>query len=78
MKLYLVVPFAAVTLTAQAKDMPAYQPPLWQRIDQLCGQLESLRSISKKIVVDGKPRNVIQATYIEGATLTLFSAAKQK
>lgn len=50
------------------------EQPQWQKIDQLCGQVELERPTSKKIIVNGKAETRLYTTYLEGATLTLFSA----
>jgi len=46
----------------------------WQKVDQLCGQLQLAAPEEKTIIVDGKAKSRLYTAYIEGAMVTLYPA----
>ena len=48
----------------------------WQRVDQLCGQLQLETAEKRTIVVDGRTESRLYTAYLPGATVTLYPATK--
>jgi hypothetical protein len=74
-----VIVFAALansTLFPQATPTPGSNvQPLWQEIDQFCGQLELASPSKRQIVVNGKSQLTLNTVYMERASMTLFAVA---
>jgi hypothetical protein len=50
----------------------------WQRVDQLCGQVELAAPTKKEIVVNGKAETRLYATHLTNAELVLYSGSRDE
>lgn len=67
---------AAGTAFSQAETTPAGSAqPHWQKVDQLCGQLELTKPANKTIIVNGKREERSYETYLNDAEVFLHRGA---
>ncbi len=67
---------AAGTAFSQAETTPAgTAQPQWQKVDQLCGQLEITKPTIKTIIVNGKRQERSYETYLNDAEVHLYRGA---
>jgi hypothetical protein len=50
----------------------------WQKVDQLCGQVELAAPTKKEIVVNGKAETRLYATHVTDAELVLYSGSRDE
>ncbi len=79
MRLVLAVPtIALVTVMGFSQSTPHPQSdsePKWQKVDQVCGELEFATPTKKTIVVDGKTEARLYATPVKDAEVILYRAS---
>jgi hypothetical protein len=66
---------ATCSVFAQGPETQQAEPgPRWQRIDQLCGQLELAAPIQKQLLVGGEREARMYVSHVEHASMALFRA----
>ena len=63
---------AASAVFLQTETMKTTAQPLWQKVDQLCGQLELAEPTNKTIMVNGKHEERSDVTYVNDAEVFLY------
>ena len=78
MRLTIAVPLIALAVgfsSAQSMQQAESTGVKWQKVDQICGDVELAASTKKTIVVNGKKETRLYVTQFRNAELTLYRGA---